>query len=90
MYLFMTQMNFRVPDGYIGVSIDTDTGWTPEISSNGGPLGHFVFETGTKLLGEFKPNSLKAASSIPSYCRRLSERVAINGSPGTYYQCADS
>lgn len=89
-YLFMTQMNFQVPDGYVGVSIDTETGWIPEMSSNGGPLGHFVFETGTQPLGEYKPNSLKAASSIPSYCRRLSGQVAINGSTGIYYQCANS
>lgn len=89
-YLFMSQMNFQVPDGYVGVSVDTGTRRVPEVSSNGGPLGHFAFETGTHLLGEYEANSLKAASSIPSYCRPVSERAAINGSAGIYYQCANS
>ena len=88
----MTQMNFQVPGGYVGVSIGTYNGWVPATSSTGGPLGHFVFETGMNLLGEYKPDSIKAASSIPSYCQRISEqsRVAVNGSAGTYYQCANS
>lgn len=87
--LLMTQMNFQVPSGYVGVSIETYNGWVPATSSNGGPLGHFVFETGTNLLGEYKRHSIKAASSIPSYCQPVST-VRIHGSGGTIYQCANS
>lgn len=90
--LMMTQMNFQVPAGYVGVSIGTYNGFVPATSSTGGPLGHFVFETGPDLVGEYKPHSNKAASSIPSYCQRTSGKagVRIAGSVGTYYQCADS
>lgn len=87
----MSQMNFQVPPSYVGVSIGTYNGWVPATSSTGGPLGHFVFETGTNLVGEYKPDTDKAASSIPSYCQRISEQseVHINGSVGTYYECAN-
>lgn len=90
--LAMTQMNFEVPAGYVGVSIETYNGSVPATSSTGGALGHFVFETGPNLVGEYKPHSDKAASSIPSYCKRISGKadVRVNGSDGTYYQCADS
>lgn len=88
----MTQMNFQVPDDYVGVSIDAYTGSVPSKASNGGPLGHFVYETGTSLLGEYKPNTLQAASSIPSYCLTIPHQsgVRIHGSTGTFFQCADS
>ena len=90
--LLMTQMNFQVPNGYVGVSIDAYQGWVPMIASNGGPLGHFVFETGTSLLGEYKPHSDRAAASIPSYCLPIQGQpaVRIHGSPGQFFECADS
>jgi hypothetical protein len=61
-------------------------------ASNGGPLGHFLFETGTTLLGEYKPNSDRIAASLPSYCLRIPGQpaVRIHGSVGTFFQCADS
>jgi len=90
--LFMTQVNFQVPNGYVGVSIDTYNGWVPATSSTGGPLGHFVFETGTSLLGEYKPHSIRAAASIPSYCRPIQGEpsIRIHGSPGMFFECANS
>jgi hypothetical protein len=90
--LTMSQMNFQVPSGYVGVSLDTNNGMVPETASNGGPLGHFVFETGTALVGEYKPDSDRAAASLPSYCLPISEKpvLRIHGSTATYFQCADS
>jgi hypothetical protein len=90
--LQMTQMNFQVPNGYVGVSVDTYNGLVPATASNGGPLGHFVFETGTSLLGEYKPHSIRAAASIPSYCLLIQGQpaVRIHGSPGTFFECANS
>ena len=90
--LQMTQMNFEVPNGYVGVSVDAHNGLAPATSSNGGPLGHFVFETGTSLLGEYKPHSIRAAASIPSYCPPMvgQPAVRIHGSSGTFFECANS
>ncbi len=90
--LLMTQMNFQVPKGYVGVSIGTYQGWVSATASNGGPLGHFVFETGSSLLGEYKPHSIRAAASIPSYCLPIQGQraVRIHGSPSEFFECANS
>lgn len=91
--LFLSQANFQVPPSYVGVSDKLYNGTAvPQPSINGGPLGHFVFETGTTLLGEYKPGTIKAASSIPSYCSKIQDAptVKIRGSKGTFYQCSDS
>jgi hypothetical protein len=91
-FLQMTQMNFVVPNGYVGVSVDTYNGFVPATASNGGPLGHFVFETGSSLLGEYKPHSIRAAAWIPSYCLPIQGQpaVRIHGSPGKLFECANS
>jgi hypothetical protein len=91
-YLFMNQANFQVSHNYVGVSFESYHGWVPETSISGGPLGHFVFETGTSLLGEYKPHSSLAAGSIPSYCRPIHEHSAarIHESLGTFFECSNS
>jgi hypothetical protein len=44
----LQQANFRVPPGYVGVSLEQYSGaMAPETSISGGPLGHFVFMSGT-------------------------------------------
>lgn len=90
--LFVTQMNFVVPQGYVGVSIQTYTGSVPQVATNGGPLGHVVFEAGRNLLGEYKPGTDRAAAPLPSYCAPLPSApvVRIHGSVGTFYRCADA
>lgn len=90
--LLMTGMNFVVPRGYVGVSVETYTGLVPDTSTSGGPMGHFVFETGTSLTGEYRPGSDKMASALPSYCARvhLGAPVRIHGTVGSFYECADS
>ena len=90
--LLTTQVNFQVPNGYVGVSVDTYNGLVPATASNGGPLGHFVFETGSSLLGEYEPHSVRAAASIPSYCLPIpgQSAVRIHGSSGSYFECANS
>ena len=90
--LLLTQMNFQVPAGYVGVSIDTNHGFVPAVSSVGGSLGHFVFETGTHLLGEYRPHSLRVGSAIPSYCAAIKGRpaVQIHGSTGRFFECANT
>jgi hypothetical protein len=91
-FLQMTQINFQVPSDYVGVSLDTNSGSVPEQASNGGPLGHFMFQTGTRLLGEYKPRSDRIAAQIPSYCLpiRGQSTVHVHGSVATFFQCADS
>lgn len=90
--LEMSLMNFQVPSGYVGVSLGTYNGQVPATASNGGPLGHFVFETGTTLVGEYQPGSNRVAASIPSYCQPIVGHgvIRIHGSVGTFFQCAES
>ena len=90
---FLTQMNFQVPNSYIGVSIDAYQGPLPAKSTSGGPLGHFVFMTGPDL-----GSTLGAASehmnrlSVPPYCARVrtSKPLSVHGSPATLFQCSDA
>ena len=44
----LSQSNFQVPPGYVGVSfVQSNGSVAPETSINGGALGHFVFMSGT-------------------------------------------
>lgn len=85
-------MNFQVPNGYVGVSIDTENGPVPATSTSGGPLGHFVFEAGPDLgslmLGA---GAHKNRFAVPTYCApvRLSTPLRVHGAPAALFQCAD-
>ena len=47
---FLSQSNFQVPAGYVGVTFEQNNGAVvPETSVSGGPLGHFVFMAGRDL-----------------------------------------
>jgi hypothetical protein len=90
--LFLSQMNFVVPTGYVGVSLQTYTQSVPATATNGGPLGHVVFEAGAGLIGEYEPGTDRAAAPLPSYCTPLpaAPAVRIHGAAGRFFQCADS
>ena len=74
----LSQSNFQVPPGYVGVSFEQYNGnQVPEQSVNGGPLGHFVFTAG-------KGDS----EAVPAYCGPLANTVQVHGSVARLYQCS--
>lgn len=77
----LSQANFQVPPGYIGVSFRQYDGTVvPETSVAGGPLGHFVFTAGIGI------------PAVPSYCAHLSVpgTVRVRGSEAKFYECSTS
>jgi hypothetical protein len=75
----LSQANFQVPAGYIGVTFEQSNGAVvPSSSIDGGPLGHFVFTAGRRLL--------------PSYCTPLTAvtTVRVHGAVARLYQCSDA
>jgi len=77
--LVLSQSNFEVPPGYVGVTFQQYSGAVvPEPSVTGGPLGHFVFTTG--------------GPKVPSYCLPMpvTKAVRIDGKVPRLYQCLDT
>ena len=75
----LSQSNFQVPSGYVGVTFQEYNGTVvPEPSVDGGPLGHFVFTVG--------------GPHVPAYCSpmQVAPPVRIDGVAATLYQCSDS
>ncbi len=89
----ISQSNFQVPPGYVGVSYEQDNGAVvPETSISGGPLGHFVFMTGTDLQDVMTNRRGKGAVPVPPYCLPLdlSSMIRVHGRLAKLYQCADA
>jgi hypothetical protein len=75
----LSQSNFQVPPGYVGVTYQEYNGTVvPEPSVDGGSLGHFVFTAG--------------GPHVPAYCSPMpvEQPVQVHGRAATLYQCSDS
>jgi hypothetical protein len=89
----LSQANFQVPPGYVGVSLHQYGGaMAPETSIGGGPLGHFVFMSGTDLPYIMTGKRGKGVVPVPSYCTPLDSAslIHVHRSVAMLYQCADS
>ncbi|HSZ37867.1 MAG TPA: hypothetical protein VK773_12315 [Acidimicrobiales bacterium] len=89
----LSQANFEVPPGYVGVTYQQYSGTiVPLTSISGGPLGHFVFMSGTDLPYVMTHKRGKGAVPVPSYCApsNPASRIRVHGSVAELYQCADS
>jgi hypothetical protein len=88
--LELSQSNFSVPPGYVGVSFEQNTGAVaPEASISGGPLGHFVFMSGTGLRSVMTNGQGTGVAPVPSYCLPVppSSQVRVHGHLAKLYQC---
>src|ERR1700722_7701554 len=88
----LSQSNFKVPPGYVGVSFQQNNGaWVPEQSISGGSLGHFVFMTGTDLQSVFTGEHGKSVTPVPPYCSPLDQPsvIRVHGRLARLYTCAD-
>jgi hypothetical protein len=76
----LSQSNFQVPRGYLGVTFEQYSGAVvPEPSVDGGPLGHFVFTA--------EPGH----ATVPTYCSLTSARtVRVHGAIVMLYQCSNA
>jgi hypothetical protein len=86
----LSQSNFQVPPGYVGVSYQQYNGnVVPEISFSGGPVGHFVFMAGTNLQQIMTGKRGKNVAPVPSYCSPLASggTARVQGRLATMYQC---
>jgi hypothetical protein len=89
----LSQSNFQVPPGYVGVSFEQDNGTVvPDTSISGGPLGHFAFMTGTDLRYAMTNKRGKDVVPVPPYCSPLDPALLIHvrSHSAKLYQCADS
>ena len=89
----LSQSNFQVPHGYVGVTFQQESGKVvPEASVSGGPLGHFVFITGTDLQSYLRQESGEGLPPVPAYCSPMTaeKKIRVNGAMATLYQCSDS
>jgi hypothetical protein len=89
----LSQSNFEVPHGYVGVTFQQYSGKVvPMTSVGGGPLGHFVFMTGTDLQSYMRQESGKGLPPVPAYCSpmKLDKTIHVHGAMATLYQCSDS
>jgi hypothetical protein len=88
----LSQSNFRVPPGYIGVTLEQNNGAVvPERSISGGPLGHFVFMTGTDLQYVMTHKRGGNIAPVPPYCSRLSALgVRLQERSASLYQCGST
>jgi hypothetical protein len=80
-YLWLSQENFQVPPGYVGVTFEQYSGaFVPEPSVSGGPLGHFLFTAGNSV-----------DQQVPPYCSpsQMASPVQVHGSAATLYQCSN-
>ena len=91
--LLLSQSNFTVPPGYVGVTFQQYNGAVvPMQSISGGPLGHFVFMAGTTMPAAVGNGSRRGASPVPAYCapQMTSTPLRVNGATAKLYQCSDS
>jgi hypothetical protein len=89
----LSQSNFEVPPGYVGVTFQQNNGSiVPEPSVTGGPLGHFVFMAGPHLQVYLRGDAGKHVPPVPRYCTPLKVTPAINvhGTAAKLYQCAET
>jgi hypothetical protein len=79
-FLEMSQSNFQVPPGYVGVTFQQYNGAVvPMRSISGGPLGHFVFMTGSDLQSVVvgtKPSRVSGAAARLYQCPETSNGPA--------------
>jgi hypothetical protein len=88
----LSQSNFKVPPGYVGVSFEKSDGtWATEQSISGGSLGHFVFMTGTDLQSVMTGKHGKSVAPVPPYCSRVDQPsvIRVRGLLAKLYTCAD-
>ena len=86
----LSQSNFKVPPGYVGVTFQQYNGAVvPMTSIAGGPLGHFVFMAGTTLPAVVGNGSRRGASPVPTYCapQMTAHPLRVNGAIAKLYQC---
>lgn len=91
--LEISQSNFQVPPGYVGVSYEQSNGAVaPETSIGGGALGHFVFMSGTDMQRVMTNRRGKGVAPVPPYCPPLdpSGLFRVHGHQAKLYQCADA
>jgi hypothetical protein len=88
----LSQSNFQVPPGYVGVTLEQNNGAVvPEKSISGGPLGHFVFMTGTDLQYVMTHKRGRNITPVPPYCSRLNALgVRVQRRPASLYQCGST
>lgn len=89
----LSQANFEVPPDYVGVTYQQNNGaFVPMTSISGGPLGHFVFMSGTDMPYVMTHKRGNGVVPVPSYCTLLDagSLVRVHGSVAKFYQCADS
>ncbi len=89
----LSQSNFEVPAGYVGVSFEQNNGAVaPETSISGGPLGHFVFMSGTGLRSVMTNGHGAGVAPVPSYCLPLqpSSLIRVHGHLAKLYQCGNA
>ena len=92
-FLEMSQSNFRVPPGYVGVTFQQYNGAVvPMRSISGGPLGHFVFMTGSDLQSVVVGTHPKGVAPVPSYCVpvQTSKPSRVSGAAARLYQCPET
>ena len=71
----LSQSNSQVPHGYVGVTFQQYSGKVvPMTSVSGGPLGHFVFMTGTDLQSYLRQEPGNGLPQVPAYCAPLKVR----------------
>jgi hypothetical protein len=89
----ISQSNFQVPPDYVGVSFEQNNGdVVPDTSISGGPLGHFVFMSGTDMEEVMANSRVKGVAPVPPYCLpfALSRQIRVHGHPAKLYQCGDA
>ena len=89
----VSQSNFLVPPGYVGVSVEQNNGAVvADASISGGPLGHFVFMAGTDMEDAMTHGRKEGAASVPPYCLPLghSNQIRVHGHLAKLYQCGDA
>lgn len=89
----LSQANFQVPPSYVGVTFEQYNGAVvPERSISGGPLGHFVFMSGTDMQQVMTNTRGKHAAPVPPYCSPLdpSSLIRVHGHLAKLYQCGNA
>lgn len=91
-FFLLSQSNFQVPPGYVGVTFQQYSGSVPEPSVTGGPLGHFVFMAGPDLQVYLRDKTGKNVPPVPRYCTplKVTATIRVHGSVAKPYQCSDS
>ena len=90
--LEMSQSNFQVPPGYAGVTFQQYNGAVvPMQSISGGPLGHFVFMTGSDLWSVVGVTHRKGIPPVPSYCApvQTATPIRVSGASAELYRCPE-